>query len=70
MIDNQQTVSRTFFEWFATAISATVENVFRTVVCWLSLIALALALALASLATEVEVAPIRGGQFVGAAGER
>ena len=68
MIDNQQTVSRTFFEWFATAISATVENVFRTVVCWLSLIALALALALASLATEVEVAPIRGGQFVGAAG--
>src|SRR5438552_8699566 len=68
MIDNQQTVSRTFFEWFATAISATVENVFRTVVCSLSLIALALALALASLATEVEVAPIRGGQFVGAAG--
>ncbi len=57
-----------FLEWFATAISASVANVFRTVVCWLSLIAFALALALASLATEVEVAPIKGDRFVGVAG--
>lgn len=55
-------------EWFGTGISASVENVLPTVVCRLSLIAFALALAPSSPAAEVEVAPIKGGQFVGATG--
>jgi hypothetical protein len=55
-----------FLEWFGTAISASVGNVLPTVLCRLSLIAFALAVALSSPAAEVEVAPIKGGQFVGA----
>jgi hypothetical protein len=42
--------------------------VVRTILCRLSLIAFALALVLTSPATEVEVAPVKGGQFVGVAG--
>jgi hypothetical protein len=57
-----------FLEWFGTAIFASVENVLPTVLCRLSLIAFALAVALSSPAAEVDVAPIKGGQFVGAAG--
>jgi hypothetical protein len=57
-----------FLEWFGTAISASVENVLPTVLRRLSLIEFALALALSSPAAEVEVAPIKGGQFVGVAG--
>jgi hypothetical protein len=57
-----------FLEWFGTAISASVENVLPTVVCRLSLVAFALAVALGSPEAEVEVAPIKGGQFVGVAG--
>jgi len=55
-------------EWFAAAISASVENVVRSVLCRLSLIVFALALAPSSPATEVEVAPIKGGEFVGVFG--
>jgi Cytochrome c554 and c-prime len=57
-----------FLEWFGTAISASVGNVLPTVLCRFSLIGFALAVALSSPAAEVEVAPIKRGQFVGAAG--
>jgi hypothetical protein len=56
-------------EWFATAISVSVENVFPNVVCRMGLVLLALAFALlSSPAQEVEIAPREGGRFVGAAG--
>jgi len=42
--------------------------VVRTILCRLSLIAFALALAATSPAAELEVAPVKGGQFVGVAG--
>ena len=60
-------VPRRVLEWFATAISASLANVIRTL-RRLSLVASALALAQASPAAEKEVAPIKGGQFVGVAG--
>jgi Cytochrome c554 and c-prime len=55
-------------EWFATAISASVENVVPRIPWLLSLVACALALAQTSPATEIEVAPAKGGEFVGVAG--
>jgi Cytochrome c554 and c-prime len=55
-------------EWFAITISGSIDSVFRSVLCWLSPIALFLASAPSSAATEVEVAPLKGGQFVGVAG--
>jgi len=55
-------------EWFASAISASVANVVPSILCRLSLVASALALAQTSSAAETEVAPIKGGQFVGVAG--
>jgi cytochrome c554/c'-like protein len=57
-----------FLEWFAVPISASLENVFRTVLCRVSLVAFALAVAPSSPATEVEVAPTKGSEFVGVAG--
>jgi hypothetical protein len=55
-------------EWFATAISASLANVVPSIPWRLSLVASALALAQTNPAAEIEVAPIRGGQFVGVAG--
>jgi len=57
-----------FLEWFATAISDSIESVLQTVLWWLGPIALLLALGLSNPAAEVEVAPARGDLFVGAAG--
>jgi hypothetical protein len=45
-----------------------IDNVFRSVLCWLSPIALFLASAATSAATEPEVTPLKGDQFVGVAG--
>ena len=55
-------------EWFATAISVSVEDVFPSVMCRMCLVLLALGFALSSPAQEVEIAPREGGRFVGAAG--
>jgi hypothetical protein len=60
--------SSSFLEWFATAISASLANVVPRILWRLSLVASALALAQTSPAAETEVAPIKGGQFVGVAG--
>ena len=57
-----------FLEWFATAIFASVENVARGVLRWLCSIAFSLACTPNSPAAEVEVAPMKGEQFVGVAG--
>jgi hypothetical protein len=56
------------FEWFANAVSASVENVVRGVLWWLSLIACVLAYAPGGQATELDVPPIKGNRFVGVAG--
>jgi len=50
------------------AISDSMDNVVRSVLCWLSPIAFFLASVSGSLAAEVEVTPVKGGQFVGVAG--
>jgi hypothetical protein len=55
-------------KWFVAAIFVTVENVVPSVLCRLSLIAFAVALPATSPATEVEIVPAKGGQFVGVAG--
>jgi len=55
-------------EWFAIAISVSVEDMFPSVVCRMCLVLLALGFALSSPAQEVEIAPREGGRFVGAAG--
>ena len=55
-------------EWFATAISVSLEDVVPSVMCRMSLVLLALGLALSGHAQEVEIAPREGGRFVGAAG--
>jgi hypothetical protein len=52
----------------AITIFGSIDNVFRSVLCWLSPIALFLASAGSSAATEVEVAPLKGDQFMGVAG--
>jgi hypothetical protein len=57
-----------FLEWFAVAISVSIDSVFRSVLCWLGPIAFFLASAASSPGAEVEVAPLKGGQFVGVAG--
>jgi Cytochrome c554 and c-prime len=54
--------------WFAAAVSDSIESVLQTVLWWLGPIALLFASGLSNPATEVQVAPIKGGQFVGAAG--
>ena len=48
--------------------SGSIDSVFRSVLCWLSPIAFFLASAPNSPGTEVEVTPLKGGQFVGVAG--
>src|SRR6266536_3257062 len=57
-----------FLEWFAIAISISIDSVFRSVLCWLGPIAFFLASGPSSPGTEVEVAPLKGSQFVGVAG--
>jgi hypothetical protein len=57
-----------FLEWSDFAIFATVQNVVRCILCWLSAIAFLLPCALSSSAAEEEVAPVKGGRFVGAVG--
>jgi hypothetical protein len=57
-----------FLEWFAIAMSGSIDSVFRSVLCWLGPIAFVLGLALSSAATEVEVAPLKSSRFVGVAG--
>ena len=57
-----------FLEWFTTAISASIENVVRSVRWWSWGAVFALACGASSSAAEVEVAPIKAGQFVGVAG--
>jgi len=54
--------------WFATDISNSIESVLRAVLCRLAPITLLLASGLSNPAAEVEVAQIKGGEFVGAAG--
>jgi Cytochrome c554 and c-prime len=61
-------VLRLAFEWFASAIPASIENVVRSALCWLCAIAFVLACPPSSSAAEIEVAPIRDGRFVGAVG--
>ena len=65
---NQSFCSSHVLEWFATAISVSVEDVFRSIVCRMGLVLIALGFALSSPAQEVEIAPSEGGRFVGAAG--
>jgi Cytochrome c554 and c-prime len=55
-------------EWFATAISVSVEDVVPSVMCRMCLVLLTLGFALSSPAQEVEIAPRDGGKFVGVAG--
>jgi hypothetical protein len=55
-------------EWFASAISDSIESVLQTVLRWLGPIALFLVSDISSRAAEVEVAPAEGGRFVGVAG--
>jgi hypothetical protein len=55
-------------EWFATTISLSVENVVPNLPCRLCATVFLLAQALSVSAAQVEVAPIKGGQFVGVAG--
>lgn len=57
-----------FWNGFAIAISDSIESVGRSILCWLSSIAFFLAFAFNNPATEVQVGPIKGGQFVGATG--
>jgi len=57
-----------FLEWFAIAMSGSIDSVFRSVLCWPGPIAFVLGLALSSAATEVEVAPLKSSRFVGVAG--
>jgi hypothetical protein len=57
-----------FLEWFAIAMSGSIDCVFRSVQCLLGPVAFALGLALSSAATEVEVAPLKSSRFVGVAG--
>jgi hypothetical protein len=54
--------------WFGAALSDSIGSVLQTVLWWLGPIALLLASGLSNPTAEVEVAPIKGGQFVGAAG--
>jgi Cytochrome c554 and c-prime len=65
---NQSFCSALVLEWFAARISASLENVIGSVHCRLHLIAFAFALPLSTLAAEVEIAPVKGGEFVGVAG--
>jgi hypothetical protein len=57
-----------FWNWCAIAISATIVSVARSVLWWLYAIVLILVDADSSSAAEVEVAPMKGEQFVGVAG--
>src|SRR6202035_1430341 len=57
-----------FLEWSDFAIFATVQNVVRCILFWLSAIVFVLPCALSSSAAEGEVAPVKGGRFVGSAG--
>jgi len=57
-----------FLEWFAIAMSGSIDSVFRSVLCWLGPIAFFLASAPSSPGTEVEVAPLKSSRFVGVAG--
>src|SRR5206468_12155962 len=50
--------------WFAATVSASFNNVAQSILCRLILIAL-VAFASGSHAQEVEVRPVKGGQFVG-----
>jgi hypothetical protein len=54
--------------WFGAALSDSIGSVLQTVLWWLGPVAFLLASGLSNPAAEVEVAPIKGGQFVGAAG--
>ena len=55
-------------EWFAIAISNSIDDVIRNLLCCLGTTAYFLASAPTGPATEVEDAPIKGGQLVGAVG--
>jgi hypothetical protein len=55
-------------EWFATAVSVSLDDVIPSVVCRMCLVLLVLGFALSSPAQEVEIAPREGGRFVGAVG--
>ena len=57
-----------FLEWSDFAIFATVQNVVRRILCWLSAIVFLLPCGLSSSAAEGEIAPVKGGRFVGSAG--
>jgi len=57
-----------FLEWFATAISDSVEDVGSSFVCQISLVSFAMAFAPSSPAVEPESVPVKDGHFVGAAG--
>src|SRR6202035_991881 len=57
-----------FLEWSDFAIFATVQNVVRCILFWLSAIVFVLPCALSSSAAEGEVAPVKGGKFVGSIG--
>lgn len=65
---NRFALARQVLQWLALAISASLECVARNALSWLCAVVVAFVCAAGSSAAEVKVVPIRGGQFVGAAG--